>query len=251
MMKTIITEKLQHIERMHDIKILYACESGSRAWGFPSPDSDYDVRFIYARPLESYLSIKDVKNHMNFPLTDELDINGWDIRKTLQLISQSNTTAFEWLQSPIVYHQKEGFKDEAWKVCQKYFCRRSNIHHYLGIAKGAMMSMNNDELKIKKLFYVLRPLLAALWCVEKNKISPMYIFPLLELMPEAVKNKVLSLIERKSKAEERFIIKPEPKIREWIDQTFDYCSKASEKYEKLYFEKDYADTLFRKIVTEK
>ncbi|NDV93887.1 nucleotidyltransferase domain-containing protein [Dysgonomonas sp. 521] len=181
-MKTTITGKLQEIEQRHRIRILYACESGSRAWGFPSPDSDYDVRFIYVRPLDSYLSIKETDDYLNFPLTDELDINGWDIRKTMKLISRSNTTPFEWIQSPVVYYEQEGFKDEVWNLCQNYFCRRSNIHHYLGIARGAMASIKDEELKIKKLFYILRPLLAAMWCIEKNSIAPMNISPLLELI---------------------------------------------------------------------
>jgi uncharacterized protein len=163
MQKTILN-KLDDIQQEHGIKLLFACESGSRGWQFPSADSDYDVRFIYIRPYRFYISVLDRKYDLRFPIDDELDMYGWDIRKVLQLIRKSNTTPFEWLQSPVVYRQSAGFKDELWSLCQHFFCRRSNIHHYLGIAKGALNDlMPGGDIKIKKLFYVLRPLLAAKW----------------------------------------------------------------------------------------
>src|SRR5215218_6283133 len=111
-MQQIITGKLAEIAKEHNIKLLFANESGSRAWGFPSSDSDYDVRFIYSRRYKYYLSVIDRKYDINFPITDELDVYGWDIRKVLQLIRKSNTTPFEWLQSPIVYRQEPGFRDQ-------------------------------------------------------------------------------------------------------------------------------------------
>ena len=101
-MQQTIINKLAAIEQEQKIKMLYACESGSRGWEFTSPDSDYDVRFIYVRPYHFYLSVQDRKYDLNFPINDDLDIYGWDIRKVLQLIKKSNTTPFEWLQSPIV-----------------------------------------------------------------------------------------------------------------------------------------------------
>src|SRR3954464_6280309 len=100
-MREQIEEALGAIERECGVRMLYACESGSRAWGFPSPDSDYDVRFFYLRPLSFYLSVAERKDQLDFPINDELDIKGWDIRKALQLVCKSNTTPFEWLQSPI------------------------------------------------------------------------------------------------------------------------------------------------------
>ena len=104
-MQQTIINKLAYIEQEQSIQILFACESGSRGWQFPSPDSDYDVRFIYVRPYRFYLSVMDRKYDLNFPINGELDIYGWDIRKVLQLMRKSNTTPFEWLQSPIIYRQ--------------------------------------------------------------------------------------------------------------------------------------------------
>lgn len=247
-MKEIIKQKLQQIEEKYGIKILYSCESGSRAWGFPSLDSDYDVRFIYTRKLEEYLTIKSKKDHLSFPINDELDIYGWDISKVLQLITRSNTTPFEWLQSPVIYKEDATFKDELWKLCQSYFCPRSNIHHYLGVAHGAMETMQEEEIKIKKLFYILRPLLAALWCDERDTIAPMSIFPLMDLLSGNLRRKVLSLIEMKSTSAEGYLIRIDPDLRQWIDTTFDYCMEASVKMERKSFDKEEADIFFRKMI---
>lgn len=247
-MKTTIQQKLIEIEKRHRIKILYSCESGSRAWGFPSPDSDYDVRFIYSRPIEKYLTIQLQKDHLTFPINDELDIYGWDISKVLQLITKSNTTPFEWLQSPFIYRKDKTFKEELWKLCQSYFCPRSNIHHYLGIARGAMQTMQEEDIKIKKLFYVLRPMLAALWCAKQNTIAPMSIYPLADLLTDDLRKKVLSLIELKSTASESYQIKIDQDIKTWIDQTFDYCMEISQKMERKSFEIKGADEFFRKMI---
>lgn len=247
-MKEIVEQKLQQIEKACGIKILYSCESGSRAWGFPSPDSDYDVRFIYTRQLEGYLTIQPKKDHLPFPINDELDIYGWDISKVLHLITRSNTTPFEWLQSPVVYKEDTTFKDELWTLCQSYFCPRSNIHHYLGIARGAMETVQREDIKIKKLFYVIRPILAALWCVEKNTISPMSIYPLMDLLTDDLRKKVLSLIELKSTANESYLIEIDQDIKTWIGRTFDYCMEASLQLTKRDFDPKIADEFFRKTI---
>ncbi len=247
-MKATIQKKLRQIEQEYAIQILYSCESGSRAWGFPSPDSDYDVRFIYKRNIDCYLSIQPGKDHLAFPIHDELDVYGWDISKVLGLICKSNTTPFEWLQSPVIYKDNETFRKELWDLCQHYFCARVHICHYLGVARGAMETMEDREIKIKKLFYVLRPLLAALWCVERDCIPPMNIYPLLELLSGNMREKVLSLIELKSTAAESYRIETEAEVTGWITRTFEYCSGAVQGMEKRSFDKRAADKLFRKII---
>lgn len=247
-MKRIIQQKLSEIEKIHDIQILYSCESGSRAWGFPSPDSDYDVRFIYIRPIEKYLTVQRPKDHLSFAITDELDIYGWDISKVLHLLTKSNTTPFEWLQSPILYRENEALRNELWQLCQNYFCARSNMHHYLGIARSAMDTMQGREIKIKKLFYVLRPMLSALWNADRNAIAPMNIEPLMELLTDDIRNKVLSLIELKSTVGEGYQIEIDSSIKEWIDHTFDYCMQASAQMERKTFDSEIADHFFRKMI---
>ncbi len=89
-MERTIKAGLAEIEAQENVRIVYACESGSRAWGFPSSDSDYDVRFIYLHPLEWYLSIEKRRDVIERPITGVLDVNGWDLRKALQLFRKSN-----------------------------------------------------------------------------------------------------------------------------------------------------------------
>jgi hypothetical protein len=248
-MKTSILNKLEDIEKDHHIKILFACESGSRGWQFPSPDSDYDVRFIYVRPYKYYLSVLNRKYDCNFPINNELDIYGWDIRKVLQLIGKSNTTPFEWLQSPIVYRHQPGFKDELWTLCQQYFGQRSNIHHYLGIANGALESMQQgDEIGIKKLFYVLRPMLAAKWCLEKNTIAPMTMGPLLELLPPDLQKEVGGLIALKAETAEGSLIKISPRLKTYITKQLFGIDLHSKELERDYFTVDALDDFFIKTI---
>jgi uncharacterized protein len=97
---------LSDIEKTHQVKIIYSCESGSRAWGFPSADSDYDVRFLYLHPVDWYLSIEDKRDVIEVPIKNKLDITGWDLRKALQLFRKSNPPLLEWLGSPIVYWER-------------------------------------------------------------------------------------------------------------------------------------------------
>lgn len=248
-MKTTIQNKLLKIEKEHRIKILYACESGSRGWEFPSPDSDYDVRFIYIRTLHEYLSISQRDDHLSFPINDELDIYGWDVSKVLKLIRKSNTTPFEWAQSPIIYMEERGFKEELLEICNHYFNQRSNAHHYLGIARGAMETMNAEgAIKIKKLFYVLRPLLAAKWCLDRNTIAPMSIMPLMNLLPHEMKKALEELILQKSAAPEGFMITPDRAWIDWIKTTEQLCMQASDNLERNQFGSEPLDEFFRKTI---
>ncbi len=247
-MRATIINKLKDIEITHGITILYACESGSRAWQFPSPDSDFDVRFIYIRPVKFYLSIFDNDDQLSFPINDELDIYGWDLKKVLKLIRKSNTTPFEWLQSPIIYIEKTNFRSSLWSLCQGYFNKKSNIHHYLGIAKSALDTVHNDEIKIKKLFYVLRPLLAARWCLTKNTIAPMTIEPLMEAMPILLKEEVKALISFKASAVEGSLIKINPILVKYIEGEFESCITGAIAQEAPKFAINELDIFFRKMI---
>jgi predicted nucleotidyltransferase len=250
-MKQIITDKLAAVEKENNIKILFSCESGSRGWEFPSPDSDYDVRFIYVRPYRYYLSVMERADDLNFAITGDLDMYGWDIRKVLQLMRKSNVTPFEWLQSPIIYRQEPGFKEELWALCRHYFSRRSNIHHYLGIAQGALAGMTNgNEIAIKKLFYVLRPLLAAKWCLEKQSIAPMTIGPLMTLLPAHLQEQVSTLITIKSTAAEGHIIRIDAELKTYIDQEFARIDEASKSLEKEPFGAEKLDEFFVNTITK-
>lgn len=180
-MKGIIQQEIGKIEAARGIRILFACESGSRAWGFPSPDSDWDVRFIYARPQAEYLSLREQKDTLDFAIKEDLDLAGWDIRKTLQLIGRSNATPAEWLQSPSIYSEVEGFREACFSEATRHYNPHGAYAHYIGLATGSFKKIENAEqgAKLKTWFYVLRPLLAAKWIRDQATVPPMEFAPLM------------------------------------------------------------------------
>lgn len=168
LMEKIIVQKLHEIEEKEHVKILLAVESGSRAWGFASPDSDYDVRFLYVRTREDYLQLDPLRDVIEQPINDLLDINGWDLQKALRLMYKSNPTLFEWLKSPIIYMETE-FADEMRRVMSDYFSVRHSLYHYISMAEGNYKKyLRTEMVKAKKYFYVLRPLLAGQWILESE-----------------------------------------------------------------------------------
>ena len=167
--------KLSLIEQSDEQKvtILYACESGSRAWGFPSPDSDYDVRFIYAHPQDWYLSLFEQRDVIEQPINDLLDISGWDLRKALQLLFKSNAALIEWLHSPITYMQDNEIVNNLRELATISFQPLGVCHHYLGMAKKGWDDVSEQEyVKLKRYFYILRALLCCEWIIHKKTIPP-------------------------------------------------------------------------------
>ena len=221
-MRDLIIQKLHEIEKTHNIRILHAVESGSRAWGFPSPDSDYDVRFIYVRPPEFYLKLEKTRDVIELPINDMLDINGWDLMKTLQLLHGSNPTLFEWMSSPIVYRQTE-FIDQLRPIMDQYFSCKSGLYHYLSMAeRNCKEFLLGDMVKVKKYFYVLRPILACKWILRTSKKPPMQFRELADAeLDEALKPTIDRLLDLKMNAPE---IKEVPRIievNEYIDQAIE------------------------------
>lgn len=173
--QSLIQLKLKEIEQKENVKVLHAVESGSRAWGFASPDSDYDVRFIYVRPMKYYLGLQPKTDFIDWELNETLDINGWDLSKALQHFHKSNATLFEWANSPVVYYSTQEW-DQIKRSAEKYFSSKSSMYHYYGIAnKNYMEYLQGHMVKYKKYFYVLRPILACKW-IEKKKCPPPVLF---------------------------------------------------------------------------
>lgn len=169
----IIPAKLKEIEERENVRILHCIESGSRAWGFASPDSDYDVRFIYVRSAEYYLRLDPTRDVIEWQLDDTLDINGWDLQKALRLLHNSNPTLFEWNSSPIVYKTTPEWA-EISAVIGDFFQKKAGLYHYLSTArKNYREYLKGDTVRLKKYFYVLRPILACRWILEKQTPPPM------------------------------------------------------------------------------
>ncbi len=199
----IIREKLREIEEKEKVTVLLAVESGSRAWGFASPDSDYDVRFLYVRPKEHYLRLQKRRDVIEYMLDDVLDINGWDIDKTLRLMRGSNPTLFEWLSSPVVYAEKP-FAVRLREASRDCFLAKPGLHHYLSMAAGNYREyLKGDFVRLKKYFYVLRPLLACRYILEHGTQPPMLFDTLLRSqMDDALIPAVEQLMERKRQTPE-------------------------------------------------
>ncbi len=198
-----ISEKLDRIEEKEGVRILHAVESGSRAWGFASPDSDYDVRFVYVRPKEDYLLLNEPRDVIEWQLDEVLDINGWDLKKALRQFARGNATLFEWSGSPIVYRTTKAW-EKIREVSKQYFSEKAAVYHYYGTANSTLQGyLLGETVRYKKYFYALRPLLAAQF-IEKYHMAPPVLFDeLLKLdMPQELKIAVGELLERKKKTTE-------------------------------------------------
>ncbi|MGQ8870776.1 nucleotidyltransferase domain-containing protein [Paenibacillus sp. TSA_86.1] len=219
-MREMIVKQLAQIEQEEQVRIIYACESGSRAWGFPSQDSDYDVRFIYVRPLEWYLSIEDQRDVIERPISDQLDINGWDIRKALKLFRKSNPPLLEWLQSPIQYDEQYSVAEQIRALSPLTFSPKSCMYHYLNMAKGNFRDyLQGERVKIKKYFYVLRPLLACGWIERYETMPPMAFDELVEtLIPDGTPlyTEIHDLLRRKKAGDELDMEPQLPAIQAYI-----------------------------------
>ena len=173
-MRAIVLDTLADIEREQDVRVLFACESGSRGWGFASPDSDYDVRFVYVPRLPWYLAVDAGRDVIERPISGELDVGGWELRKALQLLRDSNPTLLEWLRSPIVYRQEDAWAARLRGLAEDKFSPVRGYHHYVSMArKNLREHLYHDVVRYKKYLYVLRPLLAARWIREGRGVPPM------------------------------------------------------------------------------
>ena len=218
-MREIILDKLREIEARENIKILHCVESGSRAWGFASPDSDYDVRFIYVRPKEFYLRLDKTRDVIEWQLDDTLDINGWDIKKALTLLHSSNPTLFEWNSSPIVYKTTDDWAKISG-VINRYFVAKSGIYHYLSTAKRNYKEfLLGDMVKYKKYFYVLRPILACKWILAEGTPPPMEFHILMEkYLDEELKPDVEKLLDLKMNSPEIAVGARFDKVNEYLER---------------------------------
>lgn len=180
---------------------MLAVESGSRAWGFASPGSDYDVRFIYVRPREDYLRLDPLRDVIELPINNMLDINGWDLQKTLRLLYKSNPTSFKWFSSPIVYKETE-FADKFRNIMDDYFSSKCSLYHYISMPEDNYREyLKREMVRAKKYFYVLRTVLACLWIFDKGTALPMLFSERMEEeLPRDLKDEVHRLLDLKMKS---------------------------------------------------
>ena len=219
MIKDQINETLLDLEQRKGIRVLFACESGSRAWGFASPDSDYDLRFIYAHPRDWYLELQEKKDTIDLMLPNDLDLSGWDLMKALKLFATCNLALNEWLDSPEIYWEVAPFRETLASQIESFFNPRKALHHYLSMAKGtAERNFEGNQIKIKKLFYVLRPLIACKWILAKQTMPPTQFQSLLDggLIPPDVDELIKKIQIVKETAIEGELIEVDSSLVSWI-----------------------------------
>lgn len=221
--RSAIVSRIHEAEREHGVRVLLAVESGSRAWGFESPNSDYDARFIYAHPPDWYLSVdlEDRRDVIEYPIVDDIDLNGWDIRKALGLFARSNPAFVEWIQSPIVYLERGRFAASVRQLLPSVYSCQSGVHHYRSMAKRNYRShLRADLVPLKKYLYVLRPLLAVRWLERYGIPAPMEFDKLLHLVEgeHGLLAAIHRLVEKKRASPEMGLATPVPEIHEFIEQ---------------------------------
>lgn len=249
-----IKKEISRLEDRHEIKILLAVESGSRAWGFASVDSDWDVRYVYVHELDWYLKIDEQKDSQEEILPNDLDLSGWELKKALRLFRKSNPPMLEWLQSPIVYKEEFSTAENLRGLSERYFNPKSCMYHYLSMAKNNFREfLQKDLVKSKKYFYVLRPVLGCDWIKNKHSFPPMEFQDLVDsqITDEKLKTEIAELLKRKMSGEE---LKEEPRIEilnEFLEQKIEFYKDYVEQMERV--EKpptELLDELFKKTIYE-
>lgn len=221
--------ELDRIEAEEHVRVLYACESGSRAWGFESEDSDYDVRFIYVRPTDWYLTIQKKRDVIEKPIDDDLDVSGWDLPKALELFRKSNPPLLEWLQSPIVYREIGTAASRLRGLMPEYYAPISCMYHYLHMAQGNHRQyLQGDTVWVKKYFYVLRPVLACMWIESGYGVAPTEFSVLVDrLVPDGpLRTAIDQLVAEKQVGRELDEGPRIPAISDFLDEQLSRLSAA-------------------------
>lgn len=233
----IIQEKLRKIEIDNDCQILLAVESGSRGWGFESLDSDYDVRFIYSKPVEWYLDVQENLSDSIVEMQDNglYDFAGWELRKTLRLLQKSNPTLFEKIQSPIIYVANDSFKTEFLSLAKESFKPISTIYHYLSMAKGNFSEyLDKDFVNLKKYLYVFRPVICMMY-IEKYDQMPLMLFEDMRRqvdIPANISMQLDRLLELKRNSSEMDNLPQIAEVNAYLKEKIDYFESIANTFKK-------------------
>jgi uncharacterized protein len=229
-LKQAIVKALEEIESAHDVRVLFAAESGSRAWGFASPDSDYDVRFIYVHQPDWYLSIGEPRDVIEAMLPGDLDLSGWDLRKALGLFLGCNLALNEWLGSPIVYVERGDLAGQLRQLIAAGFRAPAGYHHYLRMAQRKFDEcVAHDPVRLKDVFYVLRPLLACRWITQSGTQPPTEFAQLAaaQWVEPGERQMISKLLEAKSIANESDRTPLNADTRAWFERELETAQREA------------------------
>jgi uncharacterized protein len=219
---------LTQLSQEKDIEILYACETGSRAWGFPSPDSDYDIRFIYMHKRDWYLKLNEQKDTIE-QMVGDFDVTGWDVRKCLHLLKKSNVPLIERFQSPIEYMSNAGFRDKFKNLIEQYYSPIAVFYHHNSLATNFWEDLKDkEEIKLKSFFYLVRSLLSCNWIINDDTVLPMEIEGLFKYIDDDLKDRFRELIKLKATVGEKYLHKADADLFKWIKTMFDKLALAKD-----------------------
>ncbi len=219
---------LTKIEKTKKIKILYACETGSRAWGFPSPDSDFDIRFIYRHDRDWYLSLSAKKDTLEI-MDGDLDITGWDLKKSLMLLKKLNASLIERFQSPIMYFEEGTFKNDFKDLVTNYYSPTAVFFHHYSLAKNFWEELKDaEEVKLKSYFYLIRSLLNCNWIIKDKSVLPMHIEGLMVFLDDDIKYKLRELIALKATVGEKYLHPKDDDLNKWITGLWEVIEMSKE-----------------------
>ncbi|WP_277476528.1 nucleotidyltransferase domain-containing protein [Catalinimonas alkaloidigena] len=249
-MKKNIINKLKAIEKEYQVKILHACEAGSRAWGFPSPDSDYDVRFIYRKQTDAYLSLFKKSDVINSEIRGDFDAGGWDIDKSLMLLAKSNVPLMEWIYSPLVYFTDQPFLEKLRSLAERHFAPAAGFYHYQSMAKKYHSLCDVDRYRLKDLFYALRTAMAAYWVVLYQTFPPVNFTEMLKdlSLPSEVLKEIDALRVLKSNKEESYKHPSSEKLLTFLEEFIASNEQASKALNAPAKDMHLLDSFFRETV---
>lgn len=252
-----VDARLDRVEQEYGVRVLWAIESGSRAWGFPSPDSDYDCRFLYVRRAHDYLGLRTRRDVIETPLDKVFDVNGWDVRKALGLMVKGNATVGEWLRSPIVYRGDAAVRDELLALSDDVTDRRALTNHYLHVGRNSL-GLYASTGAAKKFLYALRPAVALRWMRgREGAATPPMDLPALvagAAVPVDVRAAVEELVRHKSAAREMGAIAVPDVLPEFVEAELRLAEAtlADTAPSRAYGARDrawsLADDVFRRLV---
>jgi predicted nucleotidyltransferase len=252
-MRAAIVQRLADIEDRHGVRVLYAAESGSRAWGFPSPDSDYDVRFVYVHPRDWYLSVNEARDVIEEGVDAmDFDVAGWDLRKALRLFLKANPALWEWLVSPITYRDEGDVAQALREIAARGYSLKALAHHYLGIAreKERRQIAAKQTVKAKKYVYALRPLLALDWLREHKTLPPMAMPEIMAgvTLPEDVRQAIVDLVAHKAATPEGAPVARIPLLDDWMEVAYGRGRVYADRAPAAKTDRKELDALFRRII---
>jgi predicted nucleotidyltransferase len=239
---------LEQLGKDRSVTILYACETGSRAWGFPSPDSDYDVRFIYMHKPDWYLSLGTRKDTIEY-MDGDWDVTGWDLRKCLQLLKKSNAPLIERFQSPIVYHAQPGFVAAFQSLIAAYYSPTAVFFHHYSLAHKFWAAIKDcNEYKLKSWFYLVRSLLSCNWIINDKTVLPMHVEGLMQYVEPIYCEALRSLIALKASVGEKYLHQADPFWQDWIAEQFAFIEQHKDNLGVCKQGMDLLDNFFLKML---